>query len=129
MTIYIFGNKNYINDTIALNLTPVISAEFPEIKLVHADPTEEFRPDNGSIIVDNVIGIKKVTVFKSLDEFKLFPQISVHDYDLLLHLQLLKKLGKIDKITIIGIPVGLKSDDISNEVISLIRKFLKGSQN
>lgn len=104
--VYVLGNPIEPADRTAVNLIPRFKKSFPHINFVHFDPTEEL-PENISAeltLIDTVIGIDKVTKFDNLDQWKLSPRVTVHDYDLPLMLGILKKLGKIRKITIIGIP-------------------------
>ncbi len=84
------------------------------------DPTENFLPKEGSVIIDTVVGLNEVTLFKSLNDFVDSPAVSVHDYDLLLHLKLLKKLGKIQDVVILGIPRSGLIQVIYTQVIKVL---------
>src|SRR3989338_3362464 len=107
MKIYVFGNPLVEEDSLAIKLIPSLQKKFPNIQFVIADPNENF-PSKGEkdlIIIDTVKGIKKPRILDlvELEKISLTP-ISPHDYDLMLHLQILRKLKKIDKIKIIGLP-------------------------
>src|SRR3989344_6920703 len=104
MKVYIVGNPLVKVDSLPFKLLPKLRKEFPEVRFEEADPTENFIPENDSIIIDTVVGIDHVRLFTDLDEFVPFSSVSAHDYDLGLHLQLLKKLGKITSVSILGIP-------------------------
>ena len=104
MKVYIVGNPLVKVDSLPFKLLPKLRKEFPEVRFEEADPTENFIPENDSIIIDTVVGIDHVRLFTDLDEFAQFHSVSAHDYDLSLHLQLLKKLGKITSVSILGIP-------------------------
>ena len=72
-------------------------------------------------------GIDQVKLFRSLDQFLDHPLISVHDYDLLLHLQLLKKRRAIDDVCILGIPMGSSLKSVKDEVVEEVRTFISTS--
>lgn len=77
---------------------------FPRLKLVVFDPTENFPEDDPVYIVDTVIGIDRVVVIKDVEQLADAPHVSVHDADLAFHLKWLKKLGKLPKVVIFGVP-------------------------
>ncbi|HLD27063.1 MAG TPA: hypothetical protein VJB63_03850 [Patescibacteria group bacterium] len=105
-TIYIIGNPIVSLDAHAISLMPFVQRTFLNYQFVHLDPTEEidYRDKKEFIGIDTVMGIEKVMVFHTLDDFILSPRFSPHDYDLLTQLKLLQKLGKITTCIIIGIP-------------------------
>ena len=90
MTIYVFGNIDIPEDSI-------------EIKIIKPNEDVLFDSDN-PIIIDTVSGLKKVTLFNKIDDIESLKSSTVHDFDLGFQLKYLKKLGKIKKVTIIGIP-------------------------
>lgn len=115
--VYVLGNPVETADNAAVRLIPELKKKFPHLNFIRFDPTEEFPLNNKDlIIIDTVIGIKKVTKVEGLDNFSLSPRNSVHDYDLPLTLGILKKLGRIKKVTIIGIPSKVKLSEILKEV-------------
>lgn len=99
-------------DSLPLHILPQLKKQFPDIHFVVVDPNENFPPEGERdlIILDTVKGISEVTLLDYSDLAKIEKSpISPHDYDLLLHLLLLKKMGKINMVKIIGIPQ--KSND------------------
>lgn len=104
--IYVLGNPIVSLDKHAISLIPFLQNTFLEYQFTHLDPTEEIDITHEKEFrgIDVVIGIKKIVVFHTLDDFIPSPRFSPHDYDLLSQLELLKKLGKIDRCIIIGIP-------------------------
>lgn len=123
--IYIFGNELVKEDSLSIRLLPELKKQFPDINFIIADPNENFPPkdEKNLIILDTVINIKDPTIF-DIDDFiknKKTP-ISPHDYDLLFHLLLLKKLKRLNKVVIIGIPPN-KSINIIDEIRLLIIKL------
>ncbi len=107
MKIYVFGNPLVKEDCLPLELSNQLKNKFKEIEFIPADPNENFPPkgEKDLVILDTVKGIKKPMLL-DLDDFekKKKTPLSPHDYDLLFHLLLLKKLKKINKVLIIGVP-------------------------
>ncbi|MCX8008381.1 MAG: hypothetical protein N3A54_01620 [Patescibacteria group bacterium] len=106
LTVLILGNSLYEFDSLPIQILPILKKKFPHVQFQLWDPTEEI-PDNiteNLILIDTIIGIKSVQVFDSLDDFLFSPRNTVHDFDVPIALGLLKKLGKVKEIKIIGIP-------------------------
>jgi|SRR3989344_4351068 len=122
MKIYVFGNLINNNDHFAPSLIPELSRQFPEIQFIHADPTENWwQGEKELVILDTVVGIDKVTAFNSLDAFQKQTMITPHDYDLFMDLQLMMKVGKVNKVKIIGIP----QNSSRKTILRGIKKSLK----
>jgi len=111
MKIYVFGNPLVKEDNLPLKILPKLKKIFSQIKFKVVDPNENFPPRNEKklIILDTVQGLKQPKIIKltDLQELKKTPN-STHDYDLGMHLLLLKKLKKIKSVKIIGLPFTLK---------------------
>lgn len=128
MKIYVFGNLLVAEDSLPLHILPQLKKQFPDIHFVVVDPNENFPPEGERdlIILDTVKGISEVTLLDYSDLAKIEKSpISPHDYDLLLHLLLLKKMGKINMVKIIGIPQKSKDkkalfNDITEHIDALL---------
>lgn len=123
MTVYIFGNPLLPNDSIPIKWKGLLRKAFPEIIFELVDPNENF-PRIGKrnlTILDTVVGIKEPMIL-DLEDFEKNKKspISPHDYDLLMHLLLLKKLKKIDKVKIIGVP-NKENKKTFDKLVELIR--------
>ena len=112
--IYIFGNALLPEDSLPLQLLPDLRKSFPNIEFIHSDPNEDFPPEGekNPVIIDAVAGINEpmiidVSDLKSIEK----TPVSPHDYDLLFHLLLLKKLNKINNAVIYGLPQRYKKDN------------------
>ncbi len=123
MKIYVFGNLLVKQDSYPLKILPNLKKTFSQIKFTVVDPNENFPSKNEKdlIILDTVLGIKKPIIL-DLDDLKKTKKtsVSLHDYDLLIHLLLLKKLDKLNKVIIIGVP-----DITNNKTFVLLKKLLK----
>lgn len=117
--VFIFGNPDFEPDSLPLLILPELRKRLPDIEFVALDPNEEWGEDRNITIIDTVEGIKEVTVFDEISDFVSAPRVTMHDFDALANLQLLKKLGKIEKIKIIGVPPTI-SAQVALEKISAI---------
>lgn len=124
MTIYCFGNTIDSGDSIPVQLIPILRNEFPAASVMHLDPSENFMPEHASVVIDSVEGATTVQMFSDIDAFVITKSVSVHDYDLGLHLQLLKKLHKLPKIHIIAVPRYSSITQVKNEVVALLHSIL-----
>jgi hypothetical protein len=102
--VYVFGNIDVDNDSLPLRIMPKLQEKFTEIHFEIRDPNEEWEVPEEFVVIDTVIGIKGVKVFKTLDKFLSAPRVSMHDFDFLTNLQYLCKLGQIKKVKIIALP-------------------------
>lgn len=124
--IYVFGNPLVEIDFIPLKIVEKLKDEFPDLVFEAVDPNENFPPDGEKdlTILDTVMGIKEPTLL-DLNDFdrpggrKKTP-ISPHDYDLLLHLLLLRKMRKIRNVKIIGVPIHLRGVQILFDIFRSI---------
>lgn len=115
-TVYAFGNPDLAADALPLRLLPELRERFPDIVFQTLDPNEEWGIPDPFILIDTVIGIPGVRVFHSLDEFAAAPTVSVHDFDALFNLRYLKKLGKLKRVVVIGVPHTITESDASAAV-------------
>lgn len=131
MKIYVFGNPLVKDDSIPLQILPGLKKVFPQVEFIVTDPNENFPPEGEKnlVIIDTVKGISKPEIL-DLDDFEKNNNtpISPHDYDLLFHLLLLKKLKKIESVRIIGIPFGTTFPTIVAKVVKIISSLLSKSE-
>lgn len=120
MTIYMVGNSAVKGDSSPLWLKSHIIKAFPDAIVIECDPAESFIPEEGSIIIDTVKGIRKPRIFKNLSDFTSDKSISGHDYGLYLNLKLLIKLGKIGRPTILGVPLISEPEKYLKQIMKLV---------
>ena len=111
MKIFVFGNPDVKEDSLPVKLMPQLKKEFPNIEFLHLDPNEEWDIPEHFIAIDTVEGIDDIIVINSLDQLQNTSAVTMHDWDVGKNLKWLQKLGKIKKITIIGVPSQLKIVD------------------
>ena len=107
MKISVFGNPDLKEDNAAIKLIPSLKKKYPEAEIRVEDPSGGLEPAEDWLIVDACEGIDKLTEFEDLDKFESLRRVSVHDYEVVMELKLLKKLGKIKKLKIIAVPGGI----------------------
>lgn len=126
MKVYVFGNKDVGGDVVALEAANKLEGEVKDVEFVVVNPNEDlpFAEENGVVIMDAVHGIEKITLIdeSDLDRLKTDNSVSVHDYDLGFQLKYLKKLGKLKKISIIGLPQNREIDYL--RIQSILRKLV-----
>lgn len=121
-TIYILGNLNIEVDSLPLKLIPKLKEAFPEIDFVVLDPTENVPEEEHLLIIDTIINSDEVKVLKDIDRIESSPTCSLHDFDLGMQLKIMKKLGKVKDVTIIGVPP--LSMITEEEALVGIKKFI-----
>lgn len=122
--IFVFGNPDLPQDSLPLEILPELRKKFPEINFEVKDPNEEWDVPEELVVIDTAVGLKKITVFDSLEKFAATPRVTMHDFDALTNLRFLQKLGRLKKIKIIGIPPDLDKKatlaEISDSVAAAI---------
>ena len=131
--IYCFGNPNIKEDKAALKLADEFNDDV-ELKVkgyefVKATNPDFFINENYSdkeiVIIDAVKGIDNIKIITDLDELKTTKTTTMHDFDLGNTLKLLKELGKIKDVTIIGLPYGRKLKKFDKENVKQVIQSLR----
>jgi Ni,Fe-hydrogenase maturation factor len=126
MKIYVFGNAYVAGDGRAVQLARELEGDIEGISFVFVKPNEDlpFVDERHVIILDTVQGIKEVTLLEGdiTDRLILGPLGSVHDFDLAYQLRYLKKLNRLGKVTIIGLPQEGEVDQL--RIQSIFRKLV-----
>lgn len=116
-TAYVYGNADLEVDSLPIRILPQLSRSRPDWQFEFRDPLDEWADvPNPLVIIDTVRGLEAVQVFTELTRFADAPRVSLHDLDLLAHLQLLQKLGKLKTLTLIGVPPGLTPDQAVTQI-------------
>jgi len=120
-TIYLVGNLLVEEDSIPLKLKSELQKAFKTVEFKEFDPTEDLPDDlNELVMIDSIEGINKSQSFEDVDRFMTQKNYSMHDFDLGWQLKLAKKMGKLYKVKIIGVPQKGDLKKILEEVKSLI---------
>jgi hypothetical protein len=110
MQIFVFGNPDIAMDSLPLTLMPKLAESLPEHTFTNLDPNEDWDVPRIMVIIDTVVGLEEPRMFEGFDHFMKAPRMTCHDFDAYANLLLLKKLGKIDDTTILGLPPGYDGD-------------------
>lgn len=150
MNIYVFGNPDHPEDSLAIKAAKLLETKKyfltqaseghgnkktkkQQFKFIFIKPNQDlpFIKKKEVIIMDTVKGISKPTIFteKDLDKIKLSPRTTVHDFDLGFQLKYLRKLGKLRKLIIIGLPMqnNMSQTSIQSIFKKLVAQLMQGS--
>ena len=126
MNVYVFGNEYVAEDKRAIEVARELEGAIEGISFVFVNPNDDvpFVDQRLSVILDTVEGIQDVALVEGdrIDGLVLSPCGSVHDFDLGFQLRYLRKLGKLGKVTIIGIPQEGEVDYL--RIKSILRKLV-----
>lgn len=120
MTVFVFGNPDLPTDTLPLRLLAALRQRFPRVTFEAKDPNEEWDVPPHLIVIDTVMGADRVQRFDGLEAFTRTPRVTLHDFDALTNLQLLRKLGKLQAVTVIGVPPALPEAEALVAVAGLL---------
>jgi Ni,Fe-hydrogenase maturation factor len=108
MKVYVFGNKDVPEDKKAIEVAERLAHAIEGVSFVFVGPNEDapFVGESHAVILDTVRGIRDVALIEGdeIDAFILSPRGSVHDFDLAFQLRYLRKLDKLGRTTVIGVP-------------------------
>lgn len=119
--ILVFGNLIVKEDSLPLRILPKLRKRFPEIQFIEADPTELLDYNGDFWILDTAEGIDDVIIFNDISKLTPPRRVGVHDYDLALDLKLLSKLGKLEKVRIIALPIEMEHKEAFRKVVAQLR--------
>ncbi len=102
--VFVFGNTDLPFDSLPLRILPALRDTLPEVSFEVLDPNEEWDMLRHPLIIDTVENIAEPQVIRGLAAFMAAPRVTCHDFDAYANLMFLKKLGKIDDATILGLP-------------------------
>lgn len=123
--IYIFGNPLLPFDSLPLRLAPRLQAAVPEYEFIIADPNENLKPVNKElIIIDTIEDLDEVVVIDDVDKIKTEKIYSLHDFDLAYNLKLLQKLGELERVKIIGVPMEGDEEKIFEQIQKIVKATL-----
>jgi len=122
MKIYCFGNQDLEEDKLALELADELQVKgFEFIKCTSPDFLQ--AEEKQLVILDVVKNIADIIVINDIDKIKEFNIVSTHDLDLGFHLKLLKEMGDLQKLTIIGIPPDMDRQIAKEKIKNLLKEL------
>ena len=133
MKVYVFGNEDYKGDNRAFDVIKKFEHKLEDIEFIKVKPNEDvpFIDEEFVVILDAIEGISEIIEVKDndLDKLVLPPRSSVHDFDLGFQIKYLKKIGKLGKVTIVGLPMEGVIDYLRIQLIfkKLVAQEMQGS--
>jgi Ni,Fe-hydrogenase maturation factor len=122
--ILVFGNPYLEEDNLAVRVGKQLNIKGFEVVLC-SKPDELLNHNlNNAVILDVAKGIEKVDFFDDIDSLEFSVIFSLHDFDLIYFLKLLKETGKLEKANIIGIPLTYDEELAVAEVTRLVKRFV-----
>jgi Ni,Fe-hydrogenase maturation factor len=126
MKVYVFGNQDFEKDSLAIEVSRKLKGKIVGVEFIMVNPNEDlpFLEKKNVVILDTVQGIESITKIteNDLDKVRLEKSVTVHDFDLAFQLKYLKKLGKLKKFTIIGLP---QNEEVNYlRIQSILRKLV-----
>lgn len=116
MRILVFGNPYIKEDSLAVE----IANELKEFDFKICVSPEEIMQEKFDYIMDVVEGIDEIKVFDNLKLLNPHRMFSLHDFDVTFFLSLMERLGKINKVKIIGIPIGFDKEEAKDKVRTIL---------
>lgn len=120
-TVYVFGNPDVPEDSLPVRLAPALRRAFPDLRFEPKDPNEEWDVPEELIVIDVVAGLDAPRTFDDLDLFSGGPLVSMHDFDAYANLMLLKKLKRLKRLRVIGLPPAMAEDAALEAVSAALR--------
>jgi len=134
MKVYVFGNEDIKEDNLAIEVAERLKGKIKDINFIKIKPNEDlpFTGEEFVVILDVIEGIEGVVELKDkeLDKLILAKSSTVHDFDLGFQLKYLKKIGKLGRVVIIGLPMQKRYVDyflIQSILRKLVAQDIQGS--
>jgi Ni,Fe-hydrogenase maturation factor len=119
MKILCFGNPYIEKDSLAIK----IGKELKNHEIIICESTNDLLyQESFDYILDVAEGIKKTTIIEDVNKLKENKLFSLHDFDLSFFLKLMQKIGRIDKIKIIAVPMNYEKEKAIEEVKNILEK-------
>lgn len=123
-TVFCFGSIFVKEDKLPLKMAKELRKIFPKIEFREVYYIEEIEDLDEINMIDIVKGIKKATIIHDLNLISSSKLVSLHDFDVGITLKLMKKMGKLAKVTIFGIPGNYDKRKALKELKTLIKSNL-----
>jgi Ni,Fe-hydrogenase maturation factor len=126
VNVYVFGNEYLAQDNRAIEVAGELQNNVKGVSFIFVGPNEDvpFADEPRVVILDTVAEIQDVALLEGdeIDKLVLSPRGSVHDFDLAFQLRYLRKLDKLGRVTVIGIPQEGEVDHLL--IKSIFRKLV-----
>ena len=125
MKILVFGNPLVEKDSLVLRILPGLRKKFPKIDFLEVEPTEDLgKFGKNLVILDAVANADDVVMIDSIEQLETNKIHSMHDFDLAYNLKILKKLGLIETVKIIGVPMNMDEEEAIKKTGNLLLNII-----
>ncbi|MBU1201595.1 MAG: hypothetical protein KJ583_06815 [Nanoarchaeota archaeon] len=121
MRVLVFGNPYLKYDSLAVEIAKELQLQ--GVEFVMCDSPEQIMQEKFDYIMDVVEGINEIKVFDNLKLLNPHRMFSLHDFDVTFFLGLMERLGKLNKVSIIGIPTNYDKEKAKKKVKAILEKF------
>ena len=114
-------------------MVPELAKKFPEIEFRVEDPSEGLKPpDEGWWVILDVAkptspkataGQGEIMVFEDLNKLVTEKRVSLHDYDVSMELKLLKRIGKVNKLKIVAVPMEMGTKEAFRKIVRILEEI------
>ena len=126
MQVYVFGKEDVPEDRKAIDVAERLGNTTRDLSFVFVKPNEDvpFVGEQRVVILDTVSGIHDVALIEGDEVERLIspPRGSVHDFDLTFQLKYLRKINRLGRVVIVGIPQEGEID--YRRIQSILRKLV-----
>ena len=127
MKVLVFGNPLARVDSAAVKIAARLGGSLPGVEFVRFDTAEDLEKEGKNLVIlDAVVGLEKPRLVGLSELEKSANPLSLHGFDLIWNLLLLKKLGRLRSATIIGVPAKQPYTKNIAAVKKLLLKLAKG---
>ncbi len=117
----VFGNEYLKEDNMAIKIAEELKLNNIDIKRCYSvDSIFNYYDYEKIFVLDVVKNIDKATLIEDIDKIKEHALFSLHDFDLGFFLKLMKELGTLKEIKIIGIPQKGDKEEIKESVLKIL---------
>jgi Ni,Fe-hydrogenase maturation factor len=118
-----FGNELLKNDSLAMELADELKIPGHEFVKCGFPLAEMLKCKGDVFIMDVVEHLQKTMLIKDINQLKSERLISLHDLDPALVVKLLKELGNIKNVYIIGIPAEGDKGRIKEDIAKVLKSI------
>ena len=122
--VYVAGNRLVQEDSLALKVAEELEGKLSEVEFKELSSLGELEEIPSDLyIIDVAKGLKKVEKIEDLSRLQQLKLVSLHDFDLGTELLLYKKLGKLNRVVLIAIPLGYGLEKAVEEVKAKLKSI------
>jgi Ni,Fe-hydrogenase maturation factor len=132
--IYVFGNSDVEGDGLAIEIAKSLEPRMKDVRFIYVNPNEDLPFEDGEdvVVMDVVEGLDEVRIIEGeeMEKLVMSPRGSVHDWDLGWQLKYLRKLGKLGRISILGVPrVKIVDYNALKDIIGGLLRYASSNRN